>query len=71
MCAVKRTARSRAFGDLFGVGDRRDDPDQGAIGAVVADGIGQHIGLGLVLVGDAAAVRLIPVDDELSGLARC
>ncbi len=45
------------------------DAHQGAVGPVRADRIRDHVSLGLVFVGDAAPVGLVPVDDELLGLA--
>ena len=43
-----------------------NDADDGAIGAIHADGVEDHVELGGVLVGDAAAVRLVPVHDKFA-----
>ncbi len=43
----------------------RDDANQGAIGPVHSDSVGDHIELCFVLIGDAAAMRLIPIDNKL------
>ena len=46
--------------------DRRRNPDQRTVGAIHPHRVSNQKDLGHVFTGDAAAVRLIPVDDELS-----
>ena len=63
--AGKANSTVSRIGHLLVAGDGSDHPDKRAVRTVVANGIGQHVGLGLVLVSDTASVRLVPVDNEL------
>ncbi len=59
------------FGGLKGFAglNRGDDANDSTVGAVGSDRVGDHVKLGDVFVGNAAAVSLIPIDDELLALA--
>src|SRR5258705_9875194 len=53
------------FFERFRWHDLGDDANQSAVSSVHADGVGNHISLSNILVWDAAAMRLIPIDNEL------
>lgn len=55
------------LGGLEGLvrGDLGSDANQSPVCPVGANGVGYHVGLGCVLVGNASPVSLIPVDDKL------
>lgn len=55
-------------GDWLGRQNGSDDADQSAVCAVGADRIPDHVEFRFVFVGNAAAMRLVPVNYELPAL---